>query len=69
MALLTAGYFPANYFPNRYWQTDNQYWLEYGTGTVGGDSARYYYMRKPPKKDKKRLLIQVKNLLTALKGE
>lgn len=69
MTLLTAGYFPAAYFPSRYWQTGNQYWLEYGTGVSGGDSARYYYMKRTPKKDKRDLLIQVKNLLTALKGE
>jgi hypothetical protein len=30
MAALTAGYWHTNYWPESYWQTDNQYWLEFG---------------------------------------
>lgn len=61
------GYWGSGYWGGGYW--GGGYWGKYGTA-AGGDSARYYYMKRPPyKKDKRSLLIQVKNLLLALKGD
>ncbi len=51
------------YFAEGHWGGD-------GVAPTGGDSARYYYMRnQQPHKDRKALLVQVQNLLLALKGE
>ncbi|NIT55413.1 MAG: hypothetical protein GWN00_04000 [Aliifodinibius sp.] len=49
MALLTEGYWQATYFPSSYWQTSDQYWLEYDyfqaeTSTAGRNRLVEWYL-------------------------
>lgn len=67
MTLITAGYWQTTYWAENYWMQD--YWPEYAV-TVGGDSARYYYMQpRIKRKNRKDLLLSIKKLLEALKGD